>query len=109
MGIKQAKQSKQVNNQISKQAGSLNAASQRLRPPTVARVYRRSQRGYRCTYDYTNIYRRSHAGNACYYDSNKYFRRSQRGYRCSYDCTEIYRRRLAGYASYLRLYRNLSS
>ena len=40
MGIKQAKQSKQVNNQISKQAGSLNADSQRLRPPTVARVYR---------------------------------------------------------------------
>ena len=39
MGIKQAKQSKQVNNQISKQAGSLNAASQRLRPPSVARVY----------------------------------------------------------------------
>ena len=44
MGIKQAKQSKQVNNQISKQAGSLNAASQRLRPPSVARVYREEGR-----------------------------------------------------------------
>ena len=29
-----------VNNQVSKQPGSLNAASQRLRPPSVARVYR---------------------------------------------------------------------
>ena len=35
---------------------------------------RRSQRGYRCSYDCTEIYRRSHAG-----------------YACTYDCTEIYR------------------
>ena len=33
MGIKQAKQSKQVSNQVSKQAGSLTAALQQLRPP----------------------------------------------------------------------------
>ena len=36
--------------------------------------YRRSQRGYRCSYDCTDIYRRS-----------------QRGYRFSYDGTEICR------------------
>ena len=35
---------------------------------------RRSQRGYRCSYDCTEIYRRSHAG-----------------YACTYDCTNIYR------------------
>ena len=38
-------------------------------------LFFRSQRGYRCSYDSTEIYRRS-----------------QRGYRCSYDSTEIYRR-----------------
>ena len=48
-------------------------------------IYRRSQRGYRCSYDCTEIYRRSLTGNVSYYDCSEIYRRSHAGYACTYD------------------------